>query len=114
VVACGELDDVALAGSVPFITAFVAEASAVESCVGLAKPVEAADTDERVELTPATVTLPVEAESPVAKDEPIDVVALAADAVMLLAEVALAFQANGDCDVGALNAEVYGVLNAEV
>jgi hypothetical protein len=114
VVACGELDDVALAGSVPFITAFVAEASAVEPCVELARPVEAADTDERVELTPATVTLPVEAESPVAKDEPIDVVALATDAVMLLAEVALTFQANGDCEVGALNAEVYGVLNAEV
>jgi hypothetical protein len=99
---------------VPFITAFVAEASAVEFCVVLAKPVAAADTDERVELTPASVTLPVEAESPVAKDEPIDFVALAGDAVMLLEEVALAFQVSGDCDVGALRAEVYGVLNAEV
>lgn len=98
----------------PFITAFVAEASAVEFCVELARPVEAADTDERVELTPATVTLPVEADSPVAKDEPIDVVALAGDAVVLLDDVALAFHVNGDCDVGALNAEVYGVLNAEV
>jgi len=99
---------------VPFITAFVAEASAVEFCVVLAKPVEAADTDERVELTPATVTLPVEAESPVAKDEPIDFVALAGDAVMLLEEVALTFPVNGDCDVDALSAEVYGGLNAEV
>jgi hypothetical protein len=100
---------------VPFITAFVAETSAVvELFVELAKPVEAAETDARVELTPATVTLPVEAESPVAKDEPRDVVALAGDAVMLLEEVALAFQVNGVSDVGALNAEVYGVLNAEV
>jgi hypothetical protein len=63
---------------VPFITAFVAEASAVvELFVELAKPVKAAETDAIVELTPATVTLPVEAESPVAKDEPRDVVALA-------------------------------------
>lgn len=97
----------------PFITAFVAEASAVvELFVELAKPVEATDTDATVELTPAIVMLPVEAESPVAKDE--DVVALAGDAVMLLDEVALAFQENGVSDVGALNADVYGVLNAEV
>ena len=86
----------------------------VELFVELAKPVEAADTDTMVELTPATVTLAVEADSPVAKDEPMDVVALAGDAVMLLEEVALAFQLKGDWDVDALNAEVYGVLNAEV
>jgi hypothetical protein len=33
---------------------------------------------------------------------------------MLLEEVTLAFQVNGVSDVGALNAEVYGVLDAEV
>jgi hypothetical protein len=68
---------VTVAGPVAFLTSFVAEASLVEVFVELAKPVEDADTDARVELTPETVTLPVEAESPVAKAEPRDVVALA-------------------------------------
>lgn len=81
--------------------------------MALDNPVAVADTDERVALTPAIVTLAVEADSPVARDEPRDVVALA-DAVMLLEAVALAFRSNGSCDVGALDAEVYGVLNAEV
>lgn len=106
-------DRVALAGPVPFITAFVAEASDVEFFAEPLRPVAAADTDEMVELTPAPVALPVEEDSPVAKDEPNGVVALAGEAVMLL-EVALAFRVNGVCDVGALNAEVNGVLCAEV
>ena len=104
---------VELAGTVPLITGFVAVFSAVELLAELLKPVTAADTDERVELAHTAVALVVEADSPVAKDEGIDVVALAGDTVMLL-EVALAFQLNGDWEVDALNAEVCGVLNTEV
>jgi len=112
-VAAEKVDPVALAGMVRFLTSFVAVASAVEVLVEPVKPVTAADADERVELTHATVALVVEADSPVAKDDRRDVVALAGDAVMLL-EVALAFQENGDWEVDALNAEVYGVLSTEV